>query len=478
MMNRSKIKTGLYLSLICAAVASCSVPKSVQQTENKTIPVSFNNSSDTSRNTLVKWKDFFTDPNLVMLIDTAIAHNQELSITMQEIEIAKSEIRLKQAPLSPTVGGRVGAGVEKVGRYTSQGAGDASTEITPGKAVPDALTDITAALYANWEVDIWKKLRTAKQAAVTRYLSTIEGKNFMVTNLVAEIANSYYELLALDNQLEIVQQNISLQKNALEIVKIQKEASRVTELAVQKFQAEVLKSQSLEFDILQQIKESENNINFLLGRFPQPVARGKNNFASLIPASISAGIPSQLLANRADIRQAELDLAAAKLDVKVARAEFYPSLGISAAVGLQAFKPSYLYKLPESMLYSVAGDLAGPLINRNAIKAEFYSANAKQLQSMYNYEKTILNGFMEVSTQLSKIDNLDKSYALKSKQVDALNHSIEISNELFRNARADYLEVLMTQRDALDSKLELVETKKQQLNAMVNIYRSLGGGWQ
>ncbi|MCP9752623.1 TolC family protein [Ferruginibacter sp. HRS2-29] len=475
-MMKAKIYAGI--SAICFAIASCSVPKSVQQTENKTVPVSFTNGNDTTQTNLVKWKEFFTDPNLVTLIDSALAHNQELSITMQEIEIAKNEIRLKQAPLSPTVGARIGTGVEKVGRYTSQGAGDASTDIAPGKAVPDPLTDITASLYANWEVDIWKKLRTAKQAAVTRYLSTVEGKNFMVTNLVAEIANSYYELLALDNQLEIVQQNISLQKNALEIVKIQKEASRVTELAVQKFQAEVLKSQSLEFDILQQIKESENNINFLLGRFPQPVAREKNNFASLIPATISAGIPSQLLANRADIRQAELDLTAARLDVKVARAEFYPSLGISAAIGLQAFKPSYLYKLPESLLYSVAGDLAGPLINRNAIKAEFYSANARQLQSMYNYEKSILNAFMEVSTQLSRIDNLDKSYALKAKQVDALNRSIEISNDLFRNARADYLEVLMTQRDALDSKLELVETKKQQLNAVVNVYRSLGGGWE
>ena len=130
------------------------------------------------------------------------------------------------------------------------------------------------------------------------------------------------------------------------------------------------------------------------------------------------------------------------------------------------------------MLYSLAGDLAGPLINRNAIKAEFYNANARQLQAMYNYERSILNAYLEVSTQLSRIDNLQKSYDLKSKQVDALTRSIDISNDLFKSARADYLEVLMTQRDALESKLELVETKKEQLNAVVNIYRDLGGGWQ
>lgn len=151
-----------------------------------------------------------------------------------------------------------------------------------------------------------------------------------------------------------------------------------------------------------------------------------------------------MLANRPDIRQAEFDLAAARLDVKVARAEFYPSFGIAAALGFQAFKPSYLIKFPESVLYSLAGDLAWPLINRNAINAEFYTANARQLQAMYNHERTILNAYMEVSTQLSNLGNLEKSYGLKSKQVDALTSSINISNDLFKSARADYLEVLLT----------------------------------
>jgi outer membrane protein TolC len=306
----------------------------------------------------------------------------------------------------------------------------------------------------------------------------MEGKNFVLTNLVAEVANSYYELLALDNQLEIVQQNIGLQKNALDIVKVQKEAARATELAVQKFEAEVLKSQSMEFDIRQQIKETENRINFLLARYPQPIPRDKKEFLDLVPAAVQAGLPSQLLANRPDIRQAELELAAAKLDVKAARAEFYPSLGISASLGFQAFKPTYLLMFPESLLYSLAGDLAGPLINRNAIKAEFANANARQLQALYNYERSILNAYLEVSTQLSKIDNLGKSYDLKSKEVNALTRSIDLAGDLFKSARADYFEVLMTQRDALESKLELIETKKEQLNAVINIYRDLGGGWQ
>jgi len=477
-MYKRRIYQGLCLLIITLTITGCKIPAIVQTTENRTVPQAYSNSLDSTNMSATEWRKFFTDENLVKLIDAAIIRNQELNITLQETEIAKNDIRFRKGPLLPTVGARVGVGLEKVGRYTSQGAGDASTEITPGKEVPDPLTDITVAAYANWEVDIWKKLRNARKAAVTRYLSTVEGKNFVLTNLIAEVGNSYYELLALDNQLEIVKQNIELQKNALEIVKIQKEASRATELAVQKFQAEVLKSQSLEFEILQRIKETENRINFLLGRYPQEIKRDKNNFLSLLPATVNSGIPSQLLSNRPDIKQAELELVAAKLDVKVARAEFFPSVGISAALGFQAFKPSYLVTFPESLLYSLAADLGRPLINLNGIKAEFYNANARQLQAMYNYERTILNAYLEVSTQLSNISNLEKSYDLKSKQVDALTRSIDISNDLFKSARADYLEVLMTQRDALESKLELIETKKQQLNAVVNIYRDLGGGWK
>ena len=477
-MYKYRIYQCIGLAGICLAIASCKIPAITQPVMNNTVPVSFSDSKDTTNMAAMNWRQFFTDKNLVSLIDTALMNNQELMITLQDIEITRNDIRLRQGQLTPTVGARLGLGVEKVGRYTSQGAGDASTEIAPGRETPDPLMDYGASLYANWEVDIWKKLHNSKKAAVSRYLATVEGKNFVLTNLIAEVANSYYELLSLDNQLDIVKQNIELQKNALEIVKVQKEATRVTELAVQKFKAEVLNSQSLEFELHQQITETENKINTLLGRYPHEITRDKSSFLSALPPIVHAGIPSQLLANRPDIRQAELELAASKLDVKVARAEFYPSLGISAAFGLQAFRPSYFVKLPESILYSLAGDLAGPLVNRNAIKAEFSSANARQIQAMYNYQKVILNAYMEVANQLSNIDNLGKSYDLKSKEVAALSSSIDISNDLFRSARADYLEVLIAQRDALASKLELVEKKKEQLNAATSVYQNLGGGWK
>ncbi|ATL48893.1 RND transporter [Chitinophaga caeni] len=477
-MLRKYIYHSLGIACLVLCFTSCKIPGITGKTENKTVPASYNGSRDSANIAATNWREYFTDPYLVALIDTALHNNQELNITLQEIAIARNEVRASKGEYLPSVGLRAGAGVDKVARYTSRGASEATTDIKPGKEMPDPLGDLLIGLYANWEVDVWKKLHNAKKAALGRYLASVEGKNFMVTNLIAEIANAYYELLALDNQLDIVKRNVGIQSSALEIVRAQKEATEVTELAVRKFEAEVLKTKSLQFDIQQQITETENEINFLLGRYPQTIARDKDAFNTASIEQLKAGLPSQLLANRPDVKQAELELVAAKLDVKVARARFYPSVGISAGIGYQAFNPSYLFKTPESLLYSLAGDLAAPLINRNAIKAAYSSANAKQIQAVYHYEQTLLNAYIEVANQLAKIGNLSQSYNLKSKQVDALTQSIDISNELFKSARADYMEVLMTQRDALESKFELIETRKAQMNAKVNIYRALGGGWK
>lgn len=456
---------------------SC-VPSLSDKAVSRPLPASYaEESQDTINTAKISWRQFFSDPYLTSLIDTALKHNQELNITLREIEITRNEVRVRKGEYLPFVGVKAGAGVDKTARYTPLGANEATTDISPGREMPEPVPDFLAGAFASWEVDIWNKLHNAKKAAVTRYLASVEGRNFMVTNLVAEIATSYYELLALDNQLEILQRNIGIQSNALKIVKLQKEATQVTELAVKRFEAQVLKTQSLKYQVQQQIIETENRINFLVGRYPQPVQRSAQGLEEMLPDSIFDGIPAQLLENRADIRQAELELKAADLDVEVARANFYPRLDLEAGIGLRAFDPAFLVRTPESMLYSLAGEITAPLINRNALKAAYYSANALQIQAVYNYQQRLLNAYIEVVNQLSKISNLGKSYELKTREVKALNESIAISNNLFKSARADYMEVLMTQRDALEAKFELIETKKEQMNAMVNAYQALGGGW-
>ncbi|WP_428067600.1 TolC family protein [Chryseobacterium gambrini] len=480
-----KIYNKRYIAAIALSLilASCKAPMAtvIKDEVKENVPQNFNqeDQGDANNNSgTTPWRQFFTDPNLVALIETALKNNQELMITLQEIEIAKSGVLAKKGRLTPTVSAGIGAGVKKAGRYTSEGAGDATTEIEPGKEMPDPLGNFEGGLMANWEVDIWKKLRTEKESAVAHYLSTVEGKNFVLSNLIEEVADNYYELLALDNQLDIIQQYTKLQQRALEISKIQKEAAAATELAVKKFEAELAKSKASEFTIRQEITEKENEINALCGRFPQPIVRSKGDFMSMIPQTVYTGIPSQLLANRPDIKQAELELKSSKLDVEAARKEFYPSLEISATLGLEAFKPSYLVKLPESMAASLVGELAGPLINKSAIKANFQTADARQIQALYEYDKTILNAYLDVANLMSKVKNIDQYYKLKSEETQALEKSIDIANQLFKNSRADYLEVLLNQRDALDAKMELVEAKQKQLSTVVDIYKSLGGGWK
>jgi multidrug efflux system outer membrane protein len=477
-MLSSTINKCIGIAIMALLVNACAVPELAQKTARTDVPDSYNQSKDTTNTAQIIWQQYFDDPNLNALIDSALVNNQELNITLQEIDIARNEVSARKGEYLPFVGLRAGTGLDKVGRYTRNGALEANNEIKPGSAFPEPLGDFMLGAYATWEVDIWRKLRNSKKAALTRYLSTVEGKNFMVTNLISEIANSYYELLALDTQLDIVGQNIEIQSNALAVVKLQKQAARTTELAVKKFEAEVLKTRSLQFDILQRIVETENRIHLLLGRYPREIPRSSQSFKDLQLAKIQSGIPAQLLANRPDIRQAEMELTAANLDIEVARANFYPSLGISSGVGLQAFNAKFLFSAPESLLFSLAGDLASPLINRNAIKAEYQNANAKQIQAIYNYERTILSAYLEVANQLSNMGNLAQSFALKSQQVEALNESIVIANTLFRSTRADYMEVLMTQRDALESRFELIETKMMQMHAMVNVYKALGGGWK
>lgn len=463
--------------LLLVLMTACKTIVNVRD-ERTNLPVNFTaSSSDTTNLGDLKWKDYFKDSSLVKLIDSALVNNQELNSVWMELVVSSQEVRAKKGEYLPFLNAGLGIGAEKAGRYTTQGAMEATTELEPGKEIPEIVPDLNLGFTASWEIDIWGKLHNAKNAAQKRFLSSVEGKNFLVTQIISEIASSYYELQALDKQLQILEQNIEIQSNALKIVRQEKEAARLTDLPVRKFEAEVAKTKSLQFGIKQQIIETENKINFLLGRMPQPVERTLSGFDTADFSLIQTGVPMDLLENRTDIRKATLELEATKLDVKVAKANFYPSLDLKFKGGLNALSPKYFISL-QSLAFGLAGDLVAPVVNRNAIKAKYNSANAKQMQAVYAYEKSILNAVVEVRNQMSLLDNLGQTYTYKQQQVVALTQAISVSNGLFLSARADYMEVLMTQRDLLESKMQLVETRRDQLIAKVQLYHALGGGWK
>lgn len=469
------------LVVIGIVVESCGSLKQSVREENKTVPESYatvnSKPLDTVNSAQFNYKKFYNDEKLINLIELALSNNQELNIFNQEIEVLKNESLARKGEYLPFVGVGAEGGIEKTSKFTRDGAVEENLTLPEEKAFPEPLGDLKAGLYSTWEVDIWKKLRNGQKAAVNRFLASQEGKNFLKTNLVAEIASSYYELEAFDNMLEIINKNIDIQSKALFSVKQQKEAAKVSQLAVNRFEAQLLNTINKQYEIKQKIVETENRLNYLTGRYPAPLERLSNQFIQTENDSISIGIPSQLLLNRPDVKKAEKELEATKFDVKSARANFYPNLALKAGIGFQAFNPSFLIR-PDSFIYNAAGELMAPLINRKAIKAAYASANAKQLQAVISFEQTLLNAYVDVLNQEAKVDNFSNSFRRKSEEVKILLQSINTANLLFNSARADYTEVLLTQREALEAKLELVEIKYKQLDGKIQLYRALGGGWK
>ncbi|MGR9085859.1 MAG: TolC family protein [Gammaproteobacteria bacterium] len=468
----------LTLLWLLAMTSGCGTLNTDLSIPDKEMPKNFPDQKGGASIAGIDWRQYFSDPLLLRLIDAAVANNIDLQVALQRIEMSRSSVKLANGALLPKVDLNLGGGVQKFGLYTMDGAGNASTEITPGRIVPENLTDIFVGLQASWEVDVWGKLRNQRKSAVSSYLASMEGTHFVISNLVSDVAIYYNELLALDNELDIIRQTVRKQQEAVEVIQWQKEAGRANELAVQQFKAQLLNSQVLEATVLQSITETENKLNFLLGRFPQPVARTQNVFFEDIPKRISAGIPSQLLANRPDIREAEFQIEASRFDLKAAKAAFFPNFNITATLGFQAFNPEFLFTSPASLAYSLMGTLVAPLINMNALKARFNTAKANQLTAMYNYQNTILNAYVEVANQLSNLRNLEKIHSLKDRQNDVLKQSVEASNELYKTGRASYLEVLIAQQGALQANLELIDVIKRRRNSAINIYKALGGGWR
>ena len=469
MTTKSKLYHVITILVILMSIVACKTPQATmpKDTLKDSLPAL---SKDSSVTISPAWREFFQDPMLQTLIETALQNNQDLKITLQELAIARSAINAKQAALLPSVTANIGAGVSKVGRYTAEGAGNVGTEMTPGHKIPTVIPDLSPSLQVDWTIDLWNKLNSGKKAAVERYMASEAGQRAIKSQLVADVAENYYLLLALDYKLSVMQQYISLQKDAVRIARIQKEADADTQLAVEKFDAELAKAQADEYLLRQSIVETENNLNLLLGRFPQTIQRTKVDFLQLPMPTTAHSLSTQLLLQRPDVIQAEHQLKAAKWDVETARKEFLPSFNISAAIGLNAFNPKYLFKLPESLAFNALGGLTAPLINKKAIQANFAQADALQIEALYNYDKTLLTAFIETSTLQSKISNIKLLQQFKQKQNDALVRAVSVAQKLYLNNRATYLEVIDSERGQLDCKMELIDAKSQQLSTLIEMY--------
>ncbi len=411
------------------------------------------------------WREFFADPQLVALLETAVANNNEIQVLLQRMNAARSEVLARRGEYLPRLDLEAGLTRER------------RTEYEAHEALEEFLQRYRFGARAAWEVDVWGRLRRSARAAALEYLASMEAVNFLTTQLVAEVAHLYYELQALDNQLATLKRNIELLEQARDIVAEMKRYGRTNLLAVKRYEAELNKNKAELYEIRQRITRTENRLNVLLGRFAEPIPRASEAFLRTTPPPIKTGVPAQLLDRRPDVRRAELEMRAAEIDLEAVKAEFYPRLELDAVYRLESDHPQYLFT-PQGVVLELAADIVAPLFNRSRIIARYRAAGARQAQAVYEYQQVVIRAYAEVATELANLRFLEREYALKERQAAALEESIELAEQLFQSARSEYLEVLLVQREALEAKMELIEIKQEQLGRMIDLYRALGGGWK
>lgn len=477
------LKKSGHFAIIATLVLTwgCKLTQPIKHTSSISSPHSFSGQTDSTGIGSLNWKSIFTDNRLSALIDTALMNNPDLKIAAQRIEMARSGIIQTQGALLPNVSAEVSGGGRKFGDYTMDGVGNYDTNfsenINNDRRIPGPfLPDYFVGLRSSWEIDIWGKLKTRRKAAYNRLLATEKARHVIITGLIAQVASKYYELVALDNELDIIRKNILLQESAVETVKIQKEGGRANELAVKQFTAQMINTKSLEVETLQNIVTAENTLNLLLGRFPTPIVRA-NLSEQVFPEQVNSGIPANMLRRRPDIQQAQLEMQAYYSDQQATQLAFLPSLNITGLLGFNAFKSNLLFA-PASIAYGAAAGLAAPIINRKGLQANQKRSEAESKAALYNYNKAILNGFQEVSTGLKRLENTRRIRDFKTEEVEVLQQGVAISKDLFLTGYASYLEVIVAQRNVLDAELTLTDIRKTQLLALIDLYRALGGGWE
>ena len=448
-----------------------------------TPPAAFSSAqTDTTNAGRLPWRQFFRDSALVGLLDTALGQNLDLRLAVQRVETYQAQYLARRGALFPSVSATGTAGVDHFGKYTLTGIGNFDTNfssnIDRNQQVPLGLTpDLFAGLRSSWEIDIWGKLRSRRRAAYLRVLASEQGRNLVVTNVVADVARAYYELQTLDSQLAALERNAKLQEEGLRLIRIQKQAGRVTELAVQQFAAQALRTESLAYETRQRITETETSLNQLLGRYPQAIHRTRLRPVQALPAAVGAGVPATALLHRPDVRQAELELRATHADVDAARAAFLPSLTLTPYVGFSSFSPRTFLN-SGSLVYGALGGLAGPIINRAQVRADYRLAVAGSYQGYYRYQQALQAGFREVVVGLRGLENYRAAADLRAREVAQLQSAVATANELFIAGYASYLEVITAQRSVLEAELSLADARQAQLLQSVNLYRALGGGWE
>lgn len=458
------------LLVIAAALLSACAVKKYERPATVTTDKLFRDevSADSATIADMPWQTVFKDPKLSALIQKGLDQNLNLKNAIENIVQARATLRQSKLAYYPTL--NLDASV------TRNKQSEAGLNFPPGININTLTTTYKLGLSTSWEADIWGKLSSSKRSAFASYLATDAAKQAVQTQLISDIANNYFLLMSYDKQLEITQKTLESRIENVEIIKALKEGAIVTGAAVVQSEANRYAAEVLIPDLKQRIRETENTLNILMGQGPGPIDRGHLEDQA-IPENIAIGMPSQLLHNRPDVRQAEFNFRVAFESTNLARTYFYPSLTLTASGGFSNLQLKDFFD--RSIFYSIIGGLTQPLFNHGQNKARLTTAQSQQLQAYNNFQQSLLVAGQEVSNSLYAYQMAVAKQDSRAKQIESLEKAVDYTQQLLEYSSAtNYTDVLTSEQNLLAAQLSGVNDNLQKLQALVDLYRALGGGWK
>jgi NodT family efflux transporter outer membrane factor (OMF) lipoprotein len=414
----------------------------------------------------VSYKDLFTDTYLRIYIERGLQNNLDIRIALQNIAAAEAYVKQGKAGYLPTLNGAASA--TRTARTSENGQF--------GSFFTQPFNQFETSGTLSWEADIWGKIRSTKRASDASYLQTVAAHRVVKTSLVSQIATTYYQLLALDKQISVTEETIETRSKSLETITALKEAGQENQVGVDQTAAQLYSAQSQLLDLKNALYKTENTLSILLSEAPQDYDRGTLDDQKL-SANMQLGVPALLLRNRPDIMQAEYGLVNSFELTNVARSNFYPSITLSAQGGFQSLELDNWID-SSSIFANLVGGLTQPIFNGRKVRTAYEVAKAQQEQSLLSFKQSLLVAGKEVSEALYDYNISVEKEAFVSKQVVALKRAEDNSEELLNSGYLTYLDLLTARENSLNAELSLVDNKLDQLSATVELYRSLGGGWQ
>jgi multidrug efflux system outer membrane protein len=412
------------------------------------------------------WWEQFNDPTLNGLIITALKENYDLLIATARVEEYYGRYGATRADLFPQIG------------YDASGTRVQLSEKGPIVLAPGSkpiYNSYQAEFNASWEIDLWGKIRRATEAAKADLMAAEDFRSGIILSLVTSVATAYVDLRSLDRQLEIARQTAKSREESVRLFDLRFKGGNISEMELSQVKSEYYVALAAIPDLEKRVRQQENFINLLLGRNPGPIERGKGIDAIALPA-VPAGLPSDLLARRPDIRQAEQALIAANARIGVAKAQYFPTISLTGFFGSTSAELSDLFTGPAKS-WNYAGMLAGPIFTAGKIKGTVKTAQAVQQEALFGYEQAIKSGFREFEDALIDQDRTRVQLDAQSKQVEVLAKYARLARLRYENGYTSYIEVLDAERSLFNAQLSYAQTQDLLLRSLVNLYKAMGGGW-